>query len=231
MVEQVRRCIRHLVKVVQKIDDMWDMILIDEAVARYADSVGPYGARPQRNSQPRRLATLLDEIDQLLPADLRLPRDLRHFWTNWNPASFGLVLGDGLPTLERTLVEWESSSLPNILMLLCSMDRQCIYIEIESDAHPGTRLYLTDTEDQVLRLWGLGLDGFLDAVATAYRHTGASASGPCNRWVDLRLLHELAGADAERILAVPTDRRVDLNSPSTWPAHWQLANGLAETTR
>lgn len=201
------------------------MILVDEAVERYADSVGAFGARPRRNRQPRHVAALLDEVDELLPGDLRVPGDLRDFWINWNPSTFGLVVGEGLPTMERTLSEWEASTLPNILFLVCSMDGQSLYIELECDDHPGTRLYLAEPHNEVLRLWGIGIVGLLDLVAEAYVRTGASPLDPYHEWIDLGVLASLAEENARRILAMPAERRVDLGQPKTWPNHWQLANG------
>lgn len=202
------------------------MILIDEAVVRYADLVGPFGANPVRNRQPRHIATLLDEVDRLLPDDLSVPLDLRDFWTEWNPSSFGLVLGDGMPTVERTLVDWERSHMPNILLLVCSLDRRSIYIEGQSQSHPGTRLYLADTEDQIMHLWGIGIAGLLDLIADAYIETGADPKDPCRSWVDLGILYDLAEQANEHLLVPALDRRVDLLQPDSWPRHWQLANGL-----
>lgn len=203
------------------------MILVDEAVQQFADSVGRYGANPKRNRQPGDIGVLLDEVDRLLPGDLRIPREMRDFWCDWNPSTFGMIFGEGLPTLERTLVEWETSTLPNILLLVCSQGEQSIYVEIESDAHPGTRLYMCDRENQTMHLWGIGMVGLLDLVASAYRSTGADPHGPYHRWVDWRIVCALAEESAAQIVATPSERRVDLVKSESWPSHWQLANELA----
>ncbi len=174
---------------------------------------------------------MLDQIDLQLPDDLRIPADLRSFWTNWNPSTFGMVLGDGLPTVERSLTEWQASKLPSILLLVCSMDRQSIYIEMQSDTHPGTRLYFADSEDRVLRLWGIGIADLLDMVGKAYVMTGADPNGPYHAWVDTGILHQVAEEMGEGILTEIAEHRVNLSLPSTWPTHWQLANGEATAAR
>ncbi len=202
------------------------MILIDEAVEQYADSVGRYGARPKLNRQPGHIATLIDEIDQRLPGDLRIPGDLRDFWTDWNPSTFGMFLGDGLPTVERSVTEWQGSELPSILILVCSMGHQAIYLELQSDLHPGTRLYFSDAGDRVLRLWGLGIVDLLNLVGAAYDETNADPSGPYNSWVEADILHRLAARLRAGIGSNQTDHRIDLDRPMTWPSHWQLANDI-----
>ncbi len=222
---------RAVLKVISDLVDAWCMILVDEAVERYANSVGLFGARPRRNRQPRHIAALLDEVDELLPGDLRVPIDLRDFWIKWNPSTFGLFVGDGLPTMERTLSEWEASSLPNILFLVCSMGDHTLYIELACDDHPGTRLYLAEPHYQVLRLLGVGIVDMLDLVSEAYVRTGASPFDPYHEWIDLRILALLAEEFSRQIVASPQERRVDMDQPATWPRHWQLANGRTSPAR
>lgn len=202
------------------------MILVDEAVQRYADSAGRYGCNPRRNRQPGDIVMLLNEVDRLLPGDLRVPRELRDFWADWNPSTFGLALGDGLPTVERTLMEWEGSRLPNILLLVCSIQNQSIYLEMESDAHPGMRLYYADGETNILEMWGLGIVGLLDVMGATYQRTQADPEGPYNCWVDPVDLHQVAHETADQILADPTEKRIDVSRPESWPEHWRLADGM-----
>ncbi len=214
------------VKVDHLLVDAWCMILIDEAVEEYADSVGRFGARPKLNRQPGHVAALIDEIDQRLPGDLRIPGDLRDFWTDWNPSTFGMFLGDGLPTVERSVAEWQGSELPSILMLACSMGHQALYIELQSDLHPGTRLYFSDPGDQVLRLWGLGIVDLLNLVGAAYGETNGDPEGPYSSWVETETLHRLAAGLSVGIGASQADHRIDLARPMSWPSHWQLANDI-----
>lgn len=207
------------------------MILVDEAVARYADALGAFGARPKRNRQPRHIASLLDEIDGSLPGDLRIPGDLRDFWTDWNPSTFGLALGDGFPTVERSLAEWEASELPSILLLVCSTQERGLYLEMQSTTHPGTRLYMAQSGQQVLSLWGIGIVALLDLVSQTYQETAADPEGPYHEWVDTTTLGLLAEQAGGRIVSTAGERSVDLEAPGTWPKHWQLAEGRPSPSR
>lgn len=210
------------------------MQLLDEAIERLTAALAPYGRNvgAVRNSRAtsRALSTLRAALSPLRP-----PPELSEFWERWDADSFNEPVFDGLDTPARSLVMWRNHvelGYPRILLPIGSWTQGAIWLELESDAHPGGRVFHSWFDEGTIRLWTIGVSGLLDLVSETIEQYGTT-----HRVAPTLDVHDLPDegfaavleATTASMLAPPGDWSVDLYQRDRWPAHWQEADGLDET--
>ena len=200
------------------------MILLEEAVARFNRAGRHYGVSVTSRRTNRRALLALSEIEEAI-APLRLPNELRSFWSRFDPASIAAPVLDGFIPLEQIVErrQIECPPAPNILLPIADWTRSRIFIELESDLHPGGRIFHGRHEDSQVGLWAFGLSGLLDLLSIALeRDLLDDRLGT----LDSRGLNQLVASRLRDALAPGVRRRFEAVDRSCFELHWLAAEGL-----
>jgi len=201
------------------------MILLDEAIERFNASVRPYGlgvAPWRRAGKARRL---IREIDDWV-APLVLPTELRLFWQRFDPASIVRPALDGFIPLEESLERRviDCPPAPKVLYPIADWTHSRVWIELESEEHPGGRIFHSYHDESEVSLWAFGLSGLFDLLSEAFERDliddRRGGLHPTNfEALVRRQLDDLVGPDSIR--------RFEAMDRSQFLSHWQSAEGLA----
>ncbi|MGI9609174.1 MAG: hypothetical protein ACR2NL_02665 [Acidimicrobiia bacterium] len=200
------------------------MILLDEAVERFNRAGRPYGARVQRRMFRGRARSAFAQIDAEI-APLRVPDELRAFWSAWDPGTIKRPALDGFIPLvdivERR--EMDIPPAPAILLPIADWTHARIWMELSSSDHPGGRVFHSYHDETQVRLWAFGISGLLDLLSEAFERDliDDRRGGLHGRHMDAlieEMLDEQVGRDVPRLFEA-VDR-------SKFPAHWLDAEGL-----
>ena len=199
------------------------MILLEAAASRVANALAPLGVMcsPERSlkesaAQIRDLTGTLDPVS--------LPSELRDFWIWWAPERFTRPAFDGFLTPSEALACRQGMvdiGFPSMLIPVAKFGKGMIWTELQSRAHPGSRIYFGSYADPDLRLWTVGISGLLEVLADVLEAGGVIS------WTGTE--HRLDSAGLQLAL---TARRAELDWPHThwtipiaderkWPDHWK----------
>lgn len=201
------------------------MILLEEAVERYALAASDFGIRVSRRRSARQAHRELAQFEKQLPG-LRLPAEVRHLWATWQPQSFGSLLFDGLYRLEEVgSVHRRDISLgfPSVCLPLTYIEKAGVWVELETDEHPGGRIYHTYYDDAALQLWCVGVSGLLHLVSETIESGGVNDPGSGLPWLDHAVFESVRLERTADLLALPDEWRVNVAEPDTWPSHWRAS--------
>lgn len=157
---------------------------------------------------------------------LQLPRELREFWTKWNPATLRPPVFDGFIALGH-LLERRSIDCPPcpvILLPIADWTHARIWYELATGDHPGGRVFHSHHDDTEVSLWAFGLSGLLDLVSTALER---DAINDRTAGLDAREFERIIDESLDASLALDVPRRLDGIDRSRFAPHWQFAEGLA----
>lgn len=200
------------------------MILVEEAVQRFNNAGRPYGVAVRPWSRRAKQHRLIAEIEQaILP--LKLPMELRSFWSAWDPSSVQWPCLDGFVPLKHVLERQDLSRplSPAILLPFADWSRSRIWIELGSASHPGGRIFRGDSDQSYVDLWAFGVSELLDMLSTAFERD----------LIDERRggLHQshveaVATKQVREYVSAASPRRVEALDRSSFPEHWLAAEGL-----
>jgi hypothetical protein len=200
------------------------MILLDEAVDRFNEAGGAYGVGIRPWTRRVKARERIAEIEREL-SPLGLPRELRAFWSSWNPASIQRPALDGFIPLEDLLErrEMDHPPCPAVLLPIADWTHSRVWMELESGDHPGGRIFHSYHDETELTLWAFGISGLLDVLSRAFERdliddrSGALHARHFEATVQ-RCLDETVGTHVSR--------RFEGMDRSSYPDHWLLAEGL-----
>jgi hypothetical protein len=199
------------------------VILLEEAIERYAFASSEYGITLQRHPKPRHAARQVAHLESQLDG-LRFSAELRHLWSQWRPESFGSLFFDGLYRPEEVLSIHERNTalgFPNVCLPLAYIEKAGVWIELETPDHPGGRIYHTYHADAELRLWCVGLSDLVHLVAETIERDGVNEPESAKPWLDHAMFESVRRSGTSELLAMPDEWRVQIDERSTWPRHWQ----------
>ena len=203
------------------------VILLEEAVERYALAASDFGIRVTRRRKSRQAHRFLADFEKQL-SGLRLPAEVRHLWATWQPESFGSLLFDGLYRLDEvSRVHDRDTALgyPRVCLPLTYIEKAGVWVELETPEHPGGRIYHTYYDDAALQLWCVGVSGLLHLVAETIESGGVNDPQSGRPWLDHAIFESVRLERTADLLALPDEWRVDVRQPDSWPSHWQSADG------
>lgn len=201
------------------------MILLEAAASRVANALAPLGVScdPERTLkesalQIRNLTATLEPVS--------LPSELRDFWVWWAPERFIRPAFDGFLTPSEALACRQGMidiGFPSMLIPVAKYGKGMIWAELQSPAHPGSRIYFGSYAEPNLKLWTIGISGLLEVLAEVLE-TGGVISWTGNQ-------HHLDSAGLQSALL---GRRAELDWPQTqweipiadetqWPEHWKAS--------
>ncbi len=204
------------------------MILLEEAISRYAVSAHDYGIRVRRHRRPHQAAGAVQDIEERL-APLRLPAELRSFWAEWSPRSFGSLFFDGLLPFEEAVAVYDRDvalGFPRVMMPLAYIENAGVWIELETPEHPGGRIYHTFYDDALLQLWCVDVSSLVHLVSEAVETGGVNDPDSMRPWLDVGVFDQVRLDRTEELLAMPDEWQVSIADREHWPAHWAAAEAL-----
>lgn len=200
------------------------MILVEEAVQRFNNAGHPYGVAIRPWSRRAKHHRLIAEVEHAI-FPLKLPMELRSFWSAWDPSSVEWPCLDGFVPLKHVLERRDLSKplSPAVLLPFADWSRSRIWIELGSDTHPGGRIFRGDSDHSYVDLWAFGVSELLDMLATAFERD----------LIDERVggLHQshleaVATHQVREYVSAAAPRRVEALDRSCFPEHWLSAEGL-----
>jgi hypothetical protein len=204
------------------------VILLEEAIERYALAAGDLGIRVERQRRLQQAARNVVQIERHI-GELRLPAEVRHLWTHYVPQSFGSVFFDGLYRPEEVLRTYERDvglGYPLACLPLAYIEKAGVWIELETPHHPGGRIYHTFYDDAELQLWCVDLSTLTHLLAETIEHGGVKEPRTSRPWIDVAVFDELRLKRTVETLAMPDEWRIPVKNRAAWPQHWRAAEGL-----
>ncbi len=200
------------------------MILLDEAVDRFARAARAYGVRLDPWKRRGRAQTLISEVEAAI-SPLLLPAELRAFWSSWNPATAQPPVFDGFIPLDQIAERYEIDCppCPAILLPIADWTHGRVWIELATGAHPGGRILHSYHDESEVTLWTFGISGLLDLVSLAFEQdfiddrTGS---------IDPQRMESIIESALDESLPEGSARRFEAVDRSLFPSHWQRAEGI-----
>jgi hypothetical protein len=200
------------------------MILLEAAASRFALVAAPYGISCQPVTSLRESIVEIGAVNEAL-APLVLPEELRAFWTWWDAKDFQRPALDGFLSPRDALVRREKLlgiGYPSPLIPIAEYGRGLVWMELQSDDHPGSRLYHGAFNDPELHLWTIGVSGLLDLLTECLYRAGVISWGTEHHHLDAAVFTEVLAEHHIDLGAPAGDWAVALASPEFWPSHWRL---------
>ncbi len=201
------------------------MILLEEAVARFNTAGRLYGValRPWRSL--RRPRQLLADVESAIDP-LRLPDELKHFWATYDPSTICEPALNGFIPLEFAVErrEIDCPPAPQVLMPIADWGPSRVFIELETDNHPGGRIFHGYHDETEVSLWAFGVSGLLDVLSEAFE---ADLLDDRSGTLDHRAVHRLIHTRLDESLEPSIPRHFEAVDRSRFSSHWQFAEGLA----
>ena len=200
------------------------MILVDEAVDRLNNAGRPYGVSMQPWTRRSKHGRQMLEIEELI-SPLRLPMELRSFWSSWNPGSVEWPCLDGFIPLKHIIErrEMEQPLAPAILLPIADWTHSRIWIELASASHPGGRIFRGCRDDTHVDLWAFGVSELLEMLAIAFeRDLIDEERGGLHQ----SHLEAIATQQVRQYVSTNSPRRIEAIDRSRFPDHWLSAEGL-----
>lgn len=201
------------------------MILLEEAVARFNAAGRAYGVVVKPWRSLRRTRQLLTDVERAIEP-LRLPQELKTFWATYDPSTIAAPALEGFIPLEFAVErrEIDCPPAPQVLLPIADWTQSRVFIELESDNHPGGRIFHGYHDETEVSLWAFGISGLLDVLSSAFeRDMLDDRLGT----LDQRSLHRLVEAQLDEILEPSAPRQFEAVDRSCFTPHWQFAEGLA----
>jgi hypothetical protein len=200
------------------------VILLDEAVDRFNRAARAYGVRLDPWTRRGRARTLIGEVEAAI-SPLRLPYELRAFWSSWNPATAQPPVFDGFIPLDHIAERYEIDCppCPSVLLPIADWTHGRIWIELATGAHPGGRILHSYHDESEVTLWTFGISGLLDLVSTVFEQ---DFSEDRTGSIDPRRMESIIEAALDETLPDGSARRFEGADRSLFPSHWQRAEGL-----
>ncbi len=208
------------------------MILLEEAIERYKLAVRDFGIGVERHRRATLAARSVVQVERRI-RDLRLPAELRHLWLTYTSSSFGSLFFDGLYRPDEALRVYErdvSLGYPRAVFPLAYIERAGIWVELETEEHPGGRIYHTFYDDAELQLWCVDLSTLTHLLAETIEHGGVNEPASDRPWIDVGVFDHLRLERTAEMLAMPDEWRIPVPNRNAWPQHWRGADGLAPRT-
>ncbi len=202
------------------------MILLEAAASRVATAVAEYGVCCSPDRSLRESAQQIKLITSSLDP-LSLPTELRDFWTWWSPERFSRPAFDGFLTPTEALACREGMTglgFPDMLVPIAKYGKGMIWIELQSDQHPGSRAYFGSYADPDLRLWAIGVSGVMEVLADTPEGDGGTTWAEDDHRLDPAALQSSLNAH-QGIISGPTSHsRIPIANEDAWPAHWKSSS-------
>ncbi len=198
--------------------DTFGVILLDEALARLHDAARPYGhrrSRLRRSTPPSAIETAKAVI---LPR--RVPEQLLAFWSLTEPNRLDSMFLGGFYSVDAVALTWahRHPSVPAGLLPILEQDALELWVELESPATLGGRVYASVPGSTVVELWAWDIAGLLDLLADACeRDLIDDRLGQLHPGAVRRLAAERLDSTGMRL----HDRRIDLGDPEQTPHGWR----------
>lgn len=198
------------------------MILLEAAASRFALAAAKYGVVCEPEGTLRESAQEIKRVSAAL-TPLSLPDELRDFWTWWTPEQFTRPAFDGFFGLQRaelTRNHMRSVGYPEMLIPVAKYGRGLLWMELQSDAHFGSRIYYGGFMSGELRLWTIGISGLLDVATACIERDGVISWGADDHRLNPATVSAVVADHAADLTAPEGEWRVQLGRRATWPAHW-----------
>lgn len=200
------------------------MILLEVAASRFATAACPYGVTCEPVLSLRDSIAAVAGLNSAL-TPLSLPDELRAFWTWWDPEDLRAPALDGFFSAEEGLARRETLlgiGYPASLIPFAAYGRGLVWMELQSDDHPGSRVYHGSFNDPELHLWTIGVSGLLDLLTECLQRAGVISWEPDRHRLDAGVFADVLSDHHIDLGAPAGDWAVPLADPRKWPAHWRL---------
>ncbi len=200
------------------------MILLEAAASRFALAVAPHGVTCEPVASLRKSIAAVAALNDVL-SPLSLPDELRAFWTWWDAGDFRQPALDGFFSPEDALARREKLlgiGYPTSLIPFAAYGRGLVWMELQSDEHPGSRVYHGSFNDPELHLWTIGVSGLLDLLTECLERAGVISWETDHHRLDAGVFTDVLGDHHIDLGAPAGDWAVPLADPHTWPAHWRI---------
>ncbi|MFT7597704.1 MAG: hypothetical protein ACI8TP_000624 [Acidimicrobiales bacterium] len=205
------------------------MILLEEAVERYALVASDFGISVSRRKKIKGIGRQLGDLERAM-GGLRLPAELHHLWSTWLPQSFGSLFFDGLYRVDEVRAVHDRDTAlgyPMVCAPMAYIEKAGVWVELETPEHPGGRIYHTYYDQAELQLWCVGVSDLLHLVSETIESGGVNDPDSARPWLDHGIFESVRLDQTVDLLAMPDEWRIDVQRPDTWPGHWQGVQGDA----
>ena len=202
------------------------MILLEAAASRVATAVAEYGVCCSPDRSLRESAQQIKLITSSLDP-LSLPTELRDFWTWWSPEQFGRPAFDGFLSPTEALGCREGMTglgFPHMLVPIAKYGKGMIWMELQSENHPGSRVYFGSYADPDLRLWAIGVSGVMEILADTLEVGGVTKWADDDHRLDPAALQSSLNAHHGTISGLSAQWRIPIANENAWPTHWKSSS-------
>ncbi len=198
------------------------MILLEAATSRVATAVAEYGIYCSPDRSLRESAQQIKLITASLDP-LSLPTELRDFWTWWSPEQFSRPAYDGFLTPTEALACRDGMiglGFPELLVPIAKYGKGMIWMELQTEQHPGSRAYFGSYADPDLQLWSIGVSGVLEILADTLESGGVTRWAADDHRLDPAALQSALNTHHSSMSGPSSQWRVPIAKQDQWPTHW-----------